>query len=277
MASECAACGGELGDSPYTIGKGSYWGEVSGAVVCGRGGWSGCKSRGSGAVKADILARRSAPQPPKSAEGRPVMVGDYVGIASATDSPRCFEGTVLEVGSESMGSVQVKVHRPEGHRLQSTTPFWYAPASALCHLHPDAAPAGAGKPKPHYREGSDMARLEKRIRAEKEPVAAPSLAAFTAAVEKHLLPRLPKGWRCVTDVIGRVPVPGTSRTVATRNVCFSCWVIDERGKEAHRFERFASQMSTIGAERLDGEAARVAAMVMSRLARPASELERGRE
>lgn len=102
-----------------------------------------------------------------------------------------------------------------------------------------------------------------------EPVSVPGreasgppgdLAAFTAAVDEHLSPRLPKDWKTITDSVA--------------GELWLIWILDDRGAEVH-FAQYSS-----GWVFTDGNAAAISTVVaerlMSRLARPASERERGR-
>lgn len=92
----------------------------------------------------------------------------------------------------------------------------------------------------------------------------PTLGAFTAAVHEHLLPRLPKGWRCVTDAVRRIPLPsGGHVEVRSENHAFMCWVLDERGREAHKFERIGAQLRNL---ELEKETVKLALELMSRAA-----------
>lgn len=83
-----------------------------------------------------------------------------------------------------------------------------------------------------------------------------SLAAFTAAVHEHLLPRLPKELKVVTDV-------GSSLAFDDG---FVMWVLDENGKELHTFETFANHDF---ATELGHQAYVVAEKLMARMSRAA--------
>lgn len=88
----------------------------------------------------------------------------------------------------------------------------------------------------------------------------PSLAAFTATVEQHLLPRLPKGFRCITD------------SVCKDGTMFALWVLDECGVEVFACGTYVRMLKDYEWRSV---ASTIAGRLMSRLARPASERERG--
>lgn len=171
-ASECAACGG---NRPGRTGRWSilpeswkWFAEEAGFVsmeglrVCSD---CMCKQE-TRATRADIEARRrSAPQPPKSAEplclaadGRAIHVGDRLRHESESQKHRVVTVTQVIDERRFLASGDPDEAFPETHRRTGLN--WR-------HLHPEAATDGAEKPKPHYREGSDMARLEKKIRGDR--------------------------------------------------------------------------------------------------------------
>lgn len=71
--------------------------------------------------------------------------------------------------------------------------------------------------------GGSTANKSTRQEGQAPPVSpGASLATFTKAVNEHLLPRLPKGWKAITD---------------NDRGDFACWVLDEKGKQVSYLHR----------------------------------------
>lgn len=258
--SPCEACGGSaLGGFTFPTGFIGFP-DVGGAHYC-----VSCVDRYDtlGKMADAIRLRRSAPQQAQvmSAEGREIRIGDMI------------RGTNWEGSHHNAKAASVKVDRI------LFDAFLANPEHAKGWRHESAQPPGADvKPKLEPRFSSKVEREEHEAAlkthgvsstensrrtgpapaAQRDASGGPpgvSLAAFTAAVNEHLLPRLPKGWRCITDQ-------------RFGGAWFDCWVLDDRGAEVFAFHRKACYGPGYHLEDVSDEIAR---RLLSRLARPATE------
>lgn len=244
--SPCAACGGSaLGGFTFPTGFISFP-DVEGAHYC-----PGCVKRYTtlGAMAEAIRDRRSAPQPPVDADGAPLSVGD-----------RCFHkedpgdpGTIERVTSDVEGMCIINYDR-DGRK--------YAMPSCLRHLPPPTAQSDEGGEEKAYCETNghtfDPTQADCAVCGVGAPaIAAPSLAAFTAAVDRELKPYLPSSFKLITDMVfnGRRMVP-------------LCWVYDGSSL-VHEFGGWPFEAAHARCIADD-----IARIMLSRLARPASEKSR---
>lgn len=253
MASEeklCECCG-KLSDN--TVRALDWAKEYKGEIVCGD-----CLDLSCSDVISRIRARRSAPQPPKSAEGREIRVGDRVYC------PKHAGGELVLTVSELRNSKCFDAKDDNGETYPwRTGRYWRHVADPAqppqdgqaVMMGPDgryvnvpAQPPGAennrlpkGEISPEVIErhgsqgpgvltehGASVPTTRDGGAGACPPVAPPSLAAFTDAVEKHLLPRLPNGFKAVADISNG----GYGRQLSGPIVVL--WVFDDSGAELYR-------------------------------------------